>query len=396
MSDFIDLSDYDVNSSVFLTPEQNAILDNKVNKILGQALWTPEDEKDFIEYLKTSEKGMAFFEKYHPDSVKHFYNQYISNRQLIVQEAQLSLKAELSPRFFSNTVEDYFYYIQQKKLFEKQCLWRAKKIDIPCIKCSADFIYWQFAIKSCHFIDLVTPQEVELLKQFLREHGEDLNISVWATPDFQNYVNIKSGEDSPLFYEYWDEHFGTGHLLKLEDVRGKIESGYRAYIHKENLAKAESQAQSAPSERPKRLVPFYEDAFMSEMVEQFEHKDYKRIYYKYKEKEKKKKSNVDVDIKDLIELSDDVPAKFPIVTKYDSWRSNVAATISKYRHGVYADEMDDFYDVYNLHHEMELPIELDDHNIKEMKSYQFIAEMVREQIMKGRELAGEPRDWSFL
>ncbi len=52
-------------------------------------------------------------------------------------------------------VSDHLQYIQQKKLFDAQCLWRAEQLDIPDIQICYDFMIWEKDILNCPFIDVL-------------------------------------------------------------------------------------------------------------------------------------------------------------------------------------------------------------------------------------------------
>ena len=77
--------------------------------------------------------------------------------------------------------------IQQKKLFDKQCQWRAETFTHPAIETTSDFNYWEKNILNCPFIDPITEEDVALYIEFLQEYlGEDLTfLGRWQ--DYNSY-----------------------------------------------------------------------------------------------------------------------------------------------------------------------------------------------------------------
>ena len=61
--------------------------------------------------------------------------------------------------------------IQQKKLFDKQCLWRAEKIKIDGLQLCCEFLLWENNILNCPFIDPVSEEDLSDYIFFLQERA---------------------------------------------------------------------------------------------------------------------------------------------------------------------------------------------------------------------------------
>src|ERR1035437_4003016 len=83
------------------------------------------------EDLQNNPKYKEFFEQYNSDSVKEFMKHYALEKGSWTKHGKLFLQMELK---FTNQFRTHAYEglweIQQKKLFNLQCLWRAEQIEL--------------------------------------------------------------------------------------------------------------------------------------------------------------------------------------------------------------------------------------------------------------------------
>lgn len=132
--------------------------------------------------------------------------------------------------------------IQQVKLFNIQCEWRAGKFKLPFVKLCRDFVVFGRRIMECPFLPPVTWEEVELYCRFL-EMPESDEIESYRYIEWQDYDAIKQeaeSESKPTYpqttawFRFYNEHYGTGHLLNLPDVVG-IKEKYYSHIGYEDV-----------------------------------------------------------------------------------------------------------------------------------------------------------------
>lgn len=138
------------------------------------------------------------------------------------------------------------WQIQQKKLFNLHCQWRAGQIDVPGIAVEADFDDWNYDIKECQLIPPVSDDELDLYLAYLAsDHCTDVGIGRgdfsghnWQKYDgFRRWLRAEeTGEDDefggffgvisgmvcpyPAWYAYYDQYRGTGFCVSMPDVRG--------------------------------------------------------------------------------------------------------------------------------------------------------------------------------
>ena len=193
------------------------------------------ENQDFLEQivndLKTNEKYKSYFSKFTPESVESFITGFANTKVMYTQFAELFQKEReqtelgLLPEAIQCLVE-----IQNKKLFDKQCLWRSATIDIEGITNTSHFDYWEEYIFACPFITPATESDIELYVNYLNSTSDAVHNHEYT---YQDYVSIKeamlSEDDSvyPEWYQYYDTYKGTGMNIKLPNVRGEKEDFYR-------------------------------------------------------------------------------------------------------------------------------------------------------------------------
>ena len=405
MSDFLEFPDFDSTMLVPDLEKEKAIIEAKVNKIMDKIRWTEADEEKYSAHVKSDPKAQAYLETVKVGDLDYFLKSYFTIRKHVTNLAAIELHYKIKyPKGHNALAESYFWQIQQKKLFDMQCLWRAGQIDIPQIKTTQDFKYWEHAIEFCPFIEPVQSEDVELLKRFLRDQGYELGVEEHNTLFFQYYEDFKSedeededGFDKPLFYDYWDAFRGTTYLSNLPNVRGEREDFYHSLFIDKVILKGRYETQT---DKPAAPLPLYfnPDDFdnIESFIDLFEDKEFKRIFAKHKDHEQMLLETEDFSLLDVANNSEEMPKDYPIVTIYPSWRKNIAATLSKYEHDEAADSLDAIYEMYCMRREMDLDIDLSEDKIRKIEHQRIYSEDVRRHILDGRELAGEPKDWSFL
>ncbi|HEX7413046.1 MAG TPA: hypothetical protein VF411_03290, partial [Bacteroidia bacterium] len=110
------------------------------------------------------------FKEYDPTSVQHFVETYAHDRHRFTKSADhYQLRAEEITCPFLDESEERLKWIQQKKLFNLQCLWRAGKIQLEGVETTYDILQWENNLYNCPFLPPITEEEVELLVRFLKD-----------------------------------------------------------------------------------------------------------------------------------------------------------------------------------------------------------------------------------
>jgi hypothetical protein len=163
----------------------------------------------------------------------------------------------------SNRADASIWLIQQRKLFELQCKWRAGKIDLPDVHTTWDFEYWSDLIQRCPLIPPITQEEYDLYHGYvLSEDYDDCERygARWQTYDVLKLWDEEEDEEDdsyPAWYSYWERFKGESDWRLLPDIRGQKEHEYWRLANKELFEKASKV--TVPDKRPYLATWFFEE-----------------------------------------------------------------------------------------------------------------------------------------
>jgi hypothetical protein len=141
--------------------------------------------------------------------------------------------------------------IQQKKLFDLQCRWRAGQLTLPGVRHTAEFRQWERYIEYCPWLPPITADEVARYEAYLRSDAYEPSRN-WQWQAYEQFRRTAEGDDEadddpadndgsddgyqaaehrahrtlPAWYAYHDAATGAGALRALPDVRGDKEDYY--------------------------------------------------------------------------------------------------------------------------------------------------------------------------
>ena len=94
-----------------------------------------------------------YFNQFNATSVASFIDSYARDKKwwIYYGKRNLESKENHSIKWVAEAAE-HLAIIQQKKLFDMQCLWRAEKIVIPQVKLCYEFKMWEKDILNCPFV----------------------------------------------------------------------------------------------------------------------------------------------------------------------------------------------------------------------------------------------------
>jgi hypothetical protein len=304
--------------------------------------------------------------------------------------------------------------IQQKKLFDKQCQWRAETFTHPSIETSSDFTYWEKNILNCPFIDPITEEDVALYIEFLQQYlGEDLSfLGHWqdyntynsSFPTVSKLMNKQEKEEEdeddeesslmPPWYIFVNEHTGNGHYLLLPDVRQEKEWKYGRIGQQELQRLAMEKMKASP---PRDTRPYLSnfgkekmEDFINEVEEEPEEvlKAYSVYIQMYDSPEKQSMEWVKEACYDL----DDCYEPFPIAEGITDWKEALIATAQQWKNTKITRNLPFFYQDYLFRNATGIKNVTDEDSLE---IYRKMGEDYKESILLGRELSGEPRDLNF-
>jgi len=194
--------------------------------------------------------------------------------------------------------------IQQKKLFNLQCEWRAGLLDLPGVETGAEFADWGRDITRCPLLPPIGAEDVALYRAYLLgDDCVDVGAGIIGQPTWQEYDLFRqwhrleeAGSESPghdlgralpdgmqdsfgrlfnlLFrypewYAYYDLYRGTGPLLRLPDERGPAPSPA--------LAAPPEEPPTDPLEPPLRHLSTTDLQLSEALIKRFESRDVLRF-----------------------------------------------------------------------------------------------------------------------
>ncbi len=371
----------------------------------------PSYQKDQIERFKREEERrkqwrkeieentamQQYFEQFSPESVKSFLDSYFVYKNLWVEYgAMYSKMMEDDSIHWVSKASEYLELIQQKKLFDLQCLWRAEKIELPDVQLTFDFKIWEENVFNCPFLEPITLDEIELMQQFLCQDNADTEMG-WFD-GWQDYEEIKeayntdnSNRNFPDWYDFYNGRKGTGVYMLLPDIRGDKEEFYldiwRASKKEEWAEQQRQHIQNQPAQ--KKYLNYYEKDLVGWFVSTFENKEVQGYQKAYEW------SNKNGDDKEMLEedleLLFDADEYVPIESNMD-WKEAIRIAAQKYRLRKTAEALPEAYEQYLMNIQMGIGF-ASENNL--FDSFIKIKEDRIQTIITARKLNGEPEDLNF-
>jgi hypothetical protein len=360
--------------------------------------------------LETNPKYKDFFSRFRANSIAAFIDKIASDKAQFAINGNPKKKLEahrvLNPKV---RAEQGLWEIQQKKLFIKQCLWRAEKIELPEIKACHDFQYWEHNIKNCPFLEPITEDEVELYTGYILTDDFTFEFDpFFSKQDYEGfkdeYMNSDDGGYYPEWYSYYDMRKGTGVYLTLPDVRGEKEKKYlQAYSAHEKEIKEVTAAINPPG--PKSMGYYKIMNFVLDFFEENEDERtvelMKQTCYSYESKVKRESGedyddepSANRDARHALRELEYIPFKVPVEAYYD-WKQGLARALYTYETQQVAAAMKLVFEDYKMRLEMGIPLENTEPYAGHIKQWEKNMNIGRETILQGRELLGEPKNFDF-
>lgn len=365
------------------------------NKIVFDAKTFGEQ---MLHELETGERYLNFFSGYQPHTVESFKKDFVRKKTRWFERGDINMRnAESSKLRWLDKAWDQFDLLQQKKLFDKQCLWRAEKITIEEIKIGYDFRFWEEDVLNCPFVEPITRSEIDLYIQYLQSENVQLEKD-WFLDNWQDYDEIKKAYETenanrnfPEWYDFHSGRTGTGVYLTLPDIRGEKEKRYYDLSYDEAREQNREANEKWERERDTRpMLQYYKDNFYDWFVSTYENKQTQKYYQAWKET-CLDKNPYDAQAQQALWDLQESPGQFPIEGHYD-WRQGLIRAAEKFNCHKIAEAMSEAFEEYKMRIDSGFPFERNEESVKQ---YEHIGNQMRERILRGRELSGEPRDFNF-
>lgn len=260
-----------------------------------KAIWRQQKHLEFKKELKSNEKFMKFLEKTYPFARQGFIDEYARDKVRWLEWGKFHIEwLEREDLQWLNDATDRLEEIQQKKLFDIQCLWRAEKTELPEIKTTFDFKYWEDNILNCPFISPITESEVDMYIQYLQ--SENFENTQGFLDRWQDYEEIKqayndgnANRNFPDWYDFYNGRTGLPVYLLLPDIRGEKEEFYLSLWREENEKKAKEKqkvkeqtpAPPDPDADRRPHLDYHKKGWLTWFVNTFEDKETQEHFKRY-------------------------------------------------------------------------------------------------------------------
>ncbi len=205
-----------------------------------------ELQKEIEEDLHTKERYRAYLSQYNSDGESSIEYLARMKADFILNGKRRQEREESEVMGLRNRAGSSIWSIQQRKLFELQCKWRAGAINLPEVETTYDFEYWSDLIQRCPFIPPITQEEYHLYHDYILSEDYDEHeeySGIWQTyVILKMWVEEEDDEDDsyPAWYSFYERFKGGREWRLLPDIRGEKEKEYWRLANKDLFEKASS------------------------------------------------------------------------------------------------------------------------------------------------------------
>ncbi len=399
-----------------MAKEKQPKLSEQAKKDIDNTMRREKVIKEITSELTKGKKYKKYFEKYNPVSTKSFIESYARRKAQWLEWGPNYLQRDINEKLrFREMASTFLWEIQQKKLFNLQCKWRAGEVVLPGIEVSWDFLKWEQKIKTCPYIDAISQEEFDLYKQYMTSDSYQPKhfMSSWQGYDFYRTEYLNGGESmmpTPAWYVYHDTMMGTGNLFMLPNIKGDKEQFYL------NLVKAEEDEKAKKSKGKKSkkndvpaivkainpnfdgkppIIPDYKTK--EEFIKKFEDKTLLK-YFKAMEQEDDTWQE-DQALDDCLELFsyEMIDENMQIEFKNpDDLKDSIFRAAADFELTQITNCLDAAYEEYQMKASNGISFVENDEMVEFADTtFNSIINFIKEQILHGRELNGEPRNFDY-
>ena len=372
--------------------------------------------EEIYQSLRNDKKILDYYKNYNPDSVDRFLKDYAKEKINILEwgpsQVEIQERQDLE---FSDAAFECLKQIQQKKLFDLQCQWRAELITLEGVETTDDFGVMAEDILNCKLIPPVSEAELDMFINFL--NNEEF-LGLLSMPDsiWQLYIAFKKDYEGepflfigmPEWYSYHNLCTGNTKYLILPDIRGDKEHHYmgladnkrnpvataavksKKVSKKKDIAKAEP-VKEIPVMKPR--INYYTPGYLSWFVHEFEDKKTAREFKNAGGEMNEEDEDEDkFDYGKVDEIVNDLSAdgKIRAVEANYNWALGLQEILHKYQILERKEAISPAYEQYCMYIENGISFE------SKVKEFTLTMQQSRRaQILEGRKIAGEPEDFNF-
>lgn len=348
--------------------------------------------------LKSDKAIKEYFKQFKESSVKHFIDRYANYKGMYMEFGQKfgEFLENQNLKNYEDTL-NCLKQIQLKKLYDLRRQWGANLVKLEGVSISWDFDNWSEDIFNCPFLSPISREEFDLYYQYALSIDfvldENNNFSFCC-----DLTEIDEDHVFPEWFNYHNTYTDASKYLLLPDIRGQKEDYYRSICFRKKEEEMKKQGIEAPKyvqdERPEIKPYIFKD--VETFVKLFEDDKSKKLFYNFENYSPSLDRNPDSDDKYLTQKAEelvmglvDLQFTLPIEAHLD-WRVAIINMWEKYERDNVIKALPLLFEDYRFRVENNIQIE----TIEE-KHKSDLSESVKEQVLKGRELCGEPQNFDY-
>jgi len=360
-------------------------------------------KKQWEEDLRQNPKVQVFLESYRHSDWDSLYKQYAFNKMLAYKHAEHYKKQnEGKENHWINAAERHLGIIQQKKLFDAQCKWRAGIEIYEGVEICYDFEVWKHDVMNCPFLESPTADDMDLYSQFLiRQSNTEQEFEY--DDDWQDYEELKEAYNNneenrnfPEWYEFHNSRTGNGILLTLPDVRGKLEQFYKDLAREEKQKNAGPVPQYiSPPDADKPFLNYYDKHIQLDLAKLIEDKEMFSIFRNFVEatehRDNWENERAEKDLNYLSTIKDELVS----IESHQDYRIALRIACQKYRFKKIAEHLPLALEQNKRERRLK-EMGIDSYEEKENRLFYLeLRKLHADSILLGRKVNGEPQDFNF-
>jgi hypothetical protein len=358
------------------------------------------DEEQIRKEIDENIAMQAYFKNFSQYQVDGFLSSYVSYKKMWLDYAGNYIAShEEAPIRWVNEASSHLPIIQQKKLFDVQCLWRAEKMELPGVIICADFRVWEHDILNCPFLEPISREDIDLYAQYLLRENPDTRSRWGGDDDWQDHEEIieayntdNENRNFPEWYDFYNGRRGTGVYMTLPDTRGQKEAVYEDLARKQQQQEREKDpdwVEPAPYD-PSKYLNYYDDGQRDWFVKTFETKPVQELYaaWQWKNRNRDKEEELEYYIDVLMDADEPVP----MPANYN-WQDAVKQAANSFVNRKTAEALPEAWEQYLMKKQMNIAFSSESEHMH--KTFLHLKKFYEELILQGRKLSGEPEDFNF-
>jgi hypothetical protein len=340
--------------------------------------------------------AQAYLNQFTDSCVESFINSYCTNRIRWIENANRNLdnREHHSIQWVSMATK-HLGYLQQKKLFDAQCLWRAEQLSIPQIEVCYDFKIWEKDILNCPFIEPISEDDLALYTQYLLQvnpgegrYGPEDN---WQDHSLiiNAYKTNNENWEFPEWYDFYNGRRGTGVYMTLPDIRGQKEDFYFELLREQGRKEREAQNIAPTILEPFKFLYYHDKAQRDHFVKLFEDKEVQSFYEaaEWSKRNYRLREDMDYYMYTLFNADEPVP-----IEANTNWSDAIIKASVTYTNQKIAAALPEAWEMYMMNIQMNIAFPGAD---RPFDPDNTIRSNYIKAILRGRELNGEPQDLNF-